>query len=86
MSLETKLIDYIQNELVPGSLPDMTVDSDLVGEGILDSTAFMQMVLWIEEQFDHSVDVDDMTPENFGTVRNMADYLRRKAPDQVTQG
>ena len=86
MSVEAKLIDYIQNELVPGSLPDLAVDSDLVGEGILDSTAFMQMVLWIEEQFDHSVDVDDMTPENFGTVRNMADYLRRKAPDQVTQG
>ena len=86
MSVEAKLIDYIQNELVPGSLPDLAVDSDLVGEGILDSTAFMQLVLWIEEQFDHSVDVDDMTPENFGTVRNMADYLRRKAPDQVTQG
>ena len=86
MSVEAKLIDYIQNELVPGSLPDLAVDSDLVGEGILDSTAFMQIVLWIEEQFDHSVDVDDMTPENFGTVRNMADYLRRKAPDQVTQG
>lgn len=86
MSVEAKLIDYIQNELVPGSLPDLAVDSDLVGEGILDSTAFMQMVLWIEENFDHSVDVDDMTPENFGTVRNMADYLRRKAPDQVTQG
>ena len=86
MSVEAKLIDYIQNELVPGSLPDLAVDSDLVGEGILDSTAFMQMVLWIEEHFGYSVDVDDMTPENFGTVRNMADYLRRKAPDQVTQG
>ncbi len=86
MSLEAKLIDYIQNHLVPGALPDLAVDSDLVGEGILDSTAFMQLVLWIEDQFGHSVDVDDMTPENFGTVRNMAEYVRRKAPDQVTQG
>ena len=86
MNVEAKLMDYIQNELVPGLLPDLAVDSDLVGEGVLDSTAFMQMVLWIEEQFGHSVDVEDLTPENFGTVQNMAEYLRRKAPDQVTQG
>ena len=86
MSVEAKLIDYIQKELVPGSLPDLAVDSDLVGEGILDSTAFMQVVLWIEDQFGHSVEVDDMTPENFGTVRNMAEYLRKKAPDQVSPG
>ncbi len=86
MSVEAKLIDYIQNHLVPGALPDLVCDSDLVREGVLDSTAFMQIVLWIEEQFDHSVDVDDLTPENFGTVRNMAEYLRKKAPDQATQG
>ncbi len=86
MKVEAKLIDYIQNELVPGPRSDLSVDSDLVAEGVLDSTAFMQMVLWIEEHFDHSVEVDDMTPENFGTVRNMAEYLRKKAPDQVTQG
>ena len=85
MSVEARLIDYIQNELVPEAISDLAVDSDLVGEGVLDSTAFMQMVLWIEEQFGHAVDVEDMTPENFGTVRNMAEYLRRKAPDQVTQ-
>ena len=86
MSVEAKLIDYIQNHLVPGQLSDLEVDSDLVGDGILDSTSFMQIVLWIEDQFGHSVDVDDMTPENFGTVRNMAEYLQKKAPDQATQG
>lgn len=85
MTLEARLIDYIQNQLVPGSLPDLAVDSDLVGEGVLDSTAFMQMVLWVEEQFGFAVDVEEMTPENFGTVRNMAEYLRRKAPDRVLQ-
>lgn len=86
MSVEAKLIDYIQNHLAPGALPDLAVDSDLVGEGVLDSTAFMQMVLWIEDQFGHSVDVDAMTPENFGTVRNIAEYLQKKALDQVRQG
>lgn len=83
MSLDAKLIEYIQDQLVPGSLPDLTVDSDLVAEGVLDSTAFMQMVLWFEEQFGVSVEVDEMTPENFGTVRNMAEYLRRKVPDRL---
>ena len=86
MNVEAKLTEYIQNQLAPGAIPDLAIDSDLVGEGVLDSTAFMQLVLWIEEQFGHSVDVEDLTPENFGTVRNMAEYLRRKAPDQVTKG
>ena len=33
MSVEAKLIDYIQNHLAPGALPDLAVDSDLVEEG-----------------------------------------------------
>ncbi len=84
--MEAKLIDYIRNQLVSESLPELKADSNLVVDGVLDSTALMQMVLWIEDEFGIAVDVEDMTPENFGTVRNMADYLRRKVPSEVTQG
>ncbi len=86
MNVEAKLIDYIRNTLVSESLPELTADSNLIVDGILDSTALMQIVLWIEDEFDVAVDVEDMTPENFGTVRNMADYLRGKVSNEVTQG
>ena len=85
MSIEAKLIDYIQNQLVPGALPSLSVDCDLTAEGILDSTAFMQIVLWIEEEFGVAVEVEDMTPEYFGTVRNMAEYLQGKSTDQAME-
>ena len=48
------------------------------GTDIIDSTAFMELVLWFEEAFDVAVDVEDMTPENFGTVRNMTEYIERQ--------
>ncbi len=86
MNVEVKLIAYIRDQLVSESLPELTADSNLIADGVLDSTALMQIVLWIEDEFDIAVDVEDMTPENFGTVRNMAEYLRNKGPSEVTQG
>ena len=48
MSVERQLMDFIEKDLSPGKLPDLTLDTDLVGQSVLDSTAFMQLVLWLE--------------------------------------
>jgi acyl carrier protein len=73
-----QITDFISKNLASG--PDVKIepDTNLVDESIIDSTAFMELVLWFEEAFGVAVDVEDMTPENFGTVRNMAEYIERQ--------
>jgi acyl carrier protein len=72
-----QIIDFITSNLASTKKLEITVDTDLIGEGVIDSTALMDMILWLEESFKISIDVDDLVPENFGTVRNMVEYIEQ---------
>ena len=71
------IIDFITSNLTSTKKLEITVDTDLMGEGVIDSTALMEMILWLEESFKISIDVDDLVPENFGSVRNMVEFIEQ---------
>jgi D-alanine--poly(phosphoribitol) ligase subunit 2 len=52
-------------------------DEVIPDTGLLDSAGIMELIVWYEMRFDLSIDQDDLTIENFGTVRAMVDYLSR---------
>jgi acyl carrier protein len=73
--IEQQLLTYIREELVSGFKGDLQPDTSL--EGIIDSTAVMELVVWIEGRFKFSVEIDDINPENFGTVRRLGQWIQR---------
>ena len=75
MNRAEQIIDYIASNLTSTKNAEITADTDLIGEGVIDSTALMDMILWLGESFKLSIDVDDLVPENFGTVRNMVEFV-----------
>jgi acyl carrier protein len=74
MSIEQDLLTYIKKELAPNS-PDLDVETNLAG--VVDSTAVMEVVVWIEGKYGFDVEIDDITPENFGTVRALVNYIEK---------
>lgn len=44
--------------------------------GIIDSMNVMEIVMFIEENFDIQVKDEDITPDHFDSVRGLADYIR----------
>jgi acyl carrier protein len=74
MSIEDTVIAFIGKELATGPKIQIDLDTDLVT--LVDSTGVMELTVWIENTFGFSVEIDDITPENFGSVRRLADYLR----------
>jgi len=42
---------------------------------IIDSTAIMELVLWIEETFSFGVEVDDINADNFGSIRQLSQWI-----------
>jgi len=81
MSFKEQITEYILGELAPGT-PDLTLDTSLIGEGVLDSTAMLQLVLWVEDTFHFPVKDTEMTPELFGTVRNLTEYVSARVGPQ----
>jgi D-alanine--poly(phosphoribitol) ligase subunit 2 len=53
-------------------------DDDVIpSTGLLDSAALMELVIWLETENGLSIEEDEITIENFGTIDAMADYLGR---------
>jgi len=75
MDIEETLRTFIGKQLASGKQMDLGLDTNLIG--LVDSTGVMELTVWIENTFGFSVEIDDITPENFGTVRSLGAWVRR---------
>lgn len=54
-------------------------DSDsFLEHGIIDSTAVLELVAFLEENYGITVEDEELTPDNLDSVGSVAAYLRRK--------
>jgi methoxymalonate biosynthesis acyl carrier protein len=82
MSIATEIKDYIRTQ-VSSEIPDIDSDCNLWTEGLLDSTAILELILWLESSFNISVENEELTPENFATMRNIEEFVSEKAGSGV---
>jgi acyl carrier protein len=75
MSTSSLLLDYIKKELAVGSKRNIQMDDDLLSAGIIDSLGVLQLVAFIEEQFNIQMPDEDVVLENFQSVNSLANYL-----------
>ncbi len=78
MGLEADLLVYIRRQFAPQAGVELDAHTDLLGDGIVDSTAMMQLVLWIEETYQFPVELEDIAPATFGTVQRLAKYVQTR--------
>ena len=75
MSIENDLITKITSELArTGS----TIEAETSLAGLVDSTAMMELVVWIGEKYGIDVEIDEITPEHFGSVKKLTEYIEKK--------
>jgi len=62
-------------------------EASFLTEGIIDSIGVMELVSFVGDRFKIEVDPQDITPDNFDSVRRLADYVRkhRKPPVERDQ-
>lgn len=76
--VERALADYIAKEIrYDEDHTEVGSDEELL-EGVLDSTDVLRLVLFVEEQFGVRVEDDELVPENFGSLRQLAVFVERK--------
>ena len=59
-------------------------DASFLEEGIVDSTGVLELVLFVEETFQVTVEDQEIVPENFDSVNKLAAYIQRKASRDLT--
>jgi acyl carrier protein len=85
MTIEEQIKEFISSNLLfsNNGFPYGEEDSFLA-KGIVDSIGIMELVAFIEENFKISVENSEITPMNFDSVAQLANYVRLKL-DRVVQ-
>lgn len=70
--------EFIFSNYLFGDWSDFTDDGSLVDSGVLDSTGVLELVNFLEEHFQITVEDNEMVPANLDSVCAISDFLRRK--------
>jgi acyl carrier protein len=73
--IHQKLTELFAKKL---SLDVASVDADLVGTGLLDSLALVELLAQLEETFGVSISIDDLELENFRSIASIAGFVARR--------
>ncbi len=77
--VKKQLRDYIVDNFLFGDTDTKFTDADSFMElGILDSTGILDVILYLEENFDMKVEDDELIPENLDSIDNLNAFITRK--------
>ncbi|GAB3313864.1 acyl carrier protein [Luteimonas notoginsengisoli] len=73
-----KVRGYIlENLMFSSNDGDLADGASLLDRGIIDSTGVLEIVLYLEEEFQVKVKDSDMLPANFDSVDNIVGFVSR---------
>ena len=79
MSVEQQVRDFIlENYLFTDDQSALNNADSFLETGILDSTGILEVIYFIEEDFDIKVEDDEMIPENLDSVDHIVAFISRK--------
>lgn len=73
-----QLVQYVKGLAVIDPTQTIPTDQSLLEVGLLDSFGIVEMLTYVESEFDLEIPDEDMTKANLGSIRKMADYVQRR--------
>ena len=78
---------YLHEELDDNGAPaEVKEDENLLANGIIDSLGVLKLVSFIEHQFNVQIPDEDVTINNFRSLKDIASYLETKKQQPEVQG
>jgi acyl carrier protein len=80
-TLNTKdsIREYVaQNLLFSNNGFELGDDASFLEEGVVDSTGVLELVMFVEDTFGVAVADEEIVPDNFDSVNNLARYIQNK--------
>lgn len=74
----TTVTEEIQGFLTSAIGQEVGPDEDYFATGLTDSLFALELVTFVEQQFELTIDADDLSLDNFRTASRIAAFIRRK--------
>jgi acyl carrier protein len=79
MQLKQNLKQYILDEYFPeNSNEQISDDINLIENGILDSLAVLKLVAYIEDQYNITLEPDEIDPDNLNSINAISSIINKK--------
>lgn len=79
MSIEQEIRSFILENYLFTDDESVLANTDLFLErDILDSTGILELIYFIEDEYEVKVEDEEMIPENLGSVERVVSYVQRK--------
>ncbi len=80
MDIKEKIRQYLaENFMFSDDGFKLDNDASFLEEEVVDSTGVMELVLFVEDNFDIAVADEEIVPDNFDSVNQLAAYIQRKS-------
>jgi acyl carrier protein len=77
-AIESKLQQFITERFLNGRSHSISVDDSLLDGSLIDSMGILDIVDFVESEFDITVEGEELLPENFQTIAALAAFVRTK--------
>ena len=78
MEIKEQLKDFFKNNFMVEINGDFSDDDSFLENGIIDSTGVLELVMFLEENFNIKVADEELLPENLDSFNNIDKYLKSK--------
>ncbi len=75
---KTKIKNFIIENFLFGNANGLEDNTSFLEEGIIDSTGVLELVTFLEEEFEIQIEDEELVPENLDSINNVSAYLERK--------
>lgn len=75
---KSKIREFIIENFLFGNADGLEDTTSFLEEGIIDSTGVLELITFLEEEFQIQVNDEELIPENLDSIDNVTAFLERK--------
>ena len=78
MQVKSEIENFIVENFLYGQDDGFGDDVSFMAKGLLDSTGILELVAFVEERYEISMEDDELIPDNFDSITKLSNYISRK--------
>ena len=78
MNIQEQIREYIVENILFGDGENLQPDTSFQEEGVIDSMGILGLISFVEDTYGITIEDDDLTIENLGSVQDVSSFVRRK--------
>jgi acyl carrier protein len=77
-SIEQTIREFMQKNFLFGDTFPFRDEDSFLEKGIIDSTGVLELVGFVQETFEITIQDEELIPQNLDSVSNLAKFIRQK--------